>query len=1336
LQVGTRYIPDIIKKLEDEFGRKWIYTSNQKEVIVQKHEEENNVSLYYDKEQTKIKLLFKDAYGKELKNSEIVDAQIGSEYSANLFNRIVGNDGARWQFEQSNPSTMVVKEANNTFTLIYGEIRGTVLIKYSSISGIKISDDIQAKARLGSIYVPNINAIIIDHNNKQWRYSGPTDISTLVNDNEQDNIIVLQYDEDKAKVTVKYIDMYGKQIREDITKDVQIGSEIKIEEKQVITDSNGLVWKLNNINNKTFKVTSDNSTNIAINKYEPLLADILLEFVDETENDIIDSKTIKAQVGSTYNIEIIDRITDVNDRVWIFNKTENTIIKMSEAGYNAKLIYSPLKALVTAMYVDEEGNKVSKEDSIYVQVGDVFIPKVNESIEDIDGKVWSYKGVNVKELVVSEDEQKNIIIYTFKKTLVTLKICFKTIYGSILKEDEIVKAQIGSAYVATPPLYLQDSDGLRWVIPDNNVPKFKVQNDEKKNLYEISYKEFIVNVYQRFENEAGQIIKEQVIEKRQVGDTYVANFEDVIIDESGKQWIYSHKDKDKDSLKIFASRSKADSLKVSEDEKKNIVVLKYKPLLTNVTIKFIDAFGNVINKDLLIKAQIGSEYQAEIIDNIMDQKGNKWTFNEKSNNKLIVKEDEKDNVIILAYEEQKANVTYKYEDEEGIRLKAPTKVLSQIGSIFKPQAENIIEDEQGRKWEFKYSKVESLKVNENEQENIFNLIYGKLTAEVLLKIYDLAEHQIISDIIVRAQIGSEFKPIIEDRLSDNESKLFKFVRCEPNSILVKETITENNDNVMKLIYEAVNTTVQIKYQDIDGNILKEDEILHVQVGTKYTATAIQYIKDRKENQWQLVNDSNGSIRTSENPKENIIKLVYEIAKTEVIVRYKDTEGNIIKDDDHYPEQIGNEFTPEILQTIIDNQGKKWSYFNAEPAKLKVGSINNVINLIYQEAKITVTLKYENEDGKKLRDEERILIQIGSRFKPKVTAKVIYDENEIWRYSKSSPQEITVTDNKEENVIILVYTDNKEFANTEEIITDKAKVVVEETPKAKEVESVTTNQNEKAEVSEQKNVESEADKELLKLERSINLSSSEKETIKKLNYYNDEIIKIVKSNLERFKNKEEYLEGNISNLIEKEKELVASGLKNIIQNDKTGNKLLKIFEHIAASEMQDKLFTSLQQRKTVLMADYFFNRPITDIEQANYICERGKNDKELELIEKKLLNEKETEEYAGIKCTLIYEKILLDNYYKGRTIIKDNYFKDEISKKSVPADLIIMVTNMLPKQAFGLLQRYNNLDKYRINELQAILLLFTTAQKSALETMINDIKDSRLRKDIQKFYKKL
>jgi hypothetical protein len=1333
IQAGEKFIPDVIRKFEDATGKKWIYATKPQEFIVQKHDEENVISLYYDKELTKIKLLFKDAYGKELRKHEETDAQIGSEYNAKLFDKIVDFDGAKWQFEESNPKTMIVKETSNTFTLIYGEVRANILIKQVNLSGdVKIVDDLQIKARLGGLYVPNIREKIIDKNKRQWKFAGNSDISINTSENEQDNIIILNYEEDKAKVIVKYQDMTGKTIKEDITKDVQIGSEIKIEEKPQITDNDGLVWKFNNITNKIFRVSENEEQNITINKYEPFLIEITIKYIDEQKNELINSKIIKAQMGSKYSVEIIDRITDENSRAWIFSETKEKEIIIKEDNDVIELIYTPLKAIVTAMYRDEDENIIAKEDLISVQVGEIFVPQIRENIVDIEGKVWSYRGVNIKELKVSEDEQKNAIVYTFREAMTSARLIYKTLYGATLKEDETIKAQIGSVYIANPPKYLQDSNGFKWLVPEGNISKLKVTNEEKKNILEILYKEYLVNVYQRFENEFGEEIKEQYAEKRQVGDNYIANFDDIIEDKSGKLWVYSNKEKE--TSKIFATKSKAESIKVYEDEQKNVVILKYKPQYVDITVRFTDTFGNIIKKDEIAKAQIGSEYQAEAIESIVDEKGNKWTYNEKSNSKIKVSREGKENIVILSYEEQKALITYKYEDEDGNRLKAPTKVLAQIGSIFSPQVDEIIEDEQGRKWEYKSRMIKELLVKENEQDNIVILIYSKLTAEVILKIRDLTDNQIIDDIIIKAQIGSEYKPVIEERFSDNNSKLFKFVRCEPVSILVKEAILdrEKNENIIKLVYEPVNTTILIKYLDIDGNVLKEDEVLHVQVGTKYTANAIQYIKDRKDNQWQIINDNNNTIRTAENPKDNVIKLIYEIAKTEVIVRYKDTEGNILKEDEHFPEQIGNEFIPETTQTIIDREGKKWSYFSAEPEKLKVGSINNIIDLTYQEAKTSVTIKYQNEEGKKLREEERILVQIGSRFKPKISAKVIYDENEIWRYSKSSPQEITVTDNKDENVIMLIYTDNAERVQKE----DKAPVVQKE-DKPKEPEQQPENISvDKGSEEVKPEIETEMDKDLLRLERSINLSPSEKDVIKQLNYYNDETIKIIRNNLERFKNKEQYEEANIVSLIESEKELIADGLKNIIQNDKTGNKLLKIFEHITASEMDDKLFASLQQRKTVLMADYFLNKPITDIEQANYICERGKNDKEIELIETKLMNEKETEEYAEIKCSLIYEKVLLDNYYKGRTLIKDNYFKDEMSKKSVPSDIIILVTNMLPKQAFNLILKGNSLEKYRINELQAILLLLTSAQKTALETMINQIKDGRQRKDIQKFYKKI
>lgn len=164
-----------------------------------------------------------------------------------------------------------------------------------------------------------------------------------------------------------------------------------------------------------------------------------------------------------------------------------------------------------------------------------------------------------------------------------------------------------------------------------------------------------------------------------------------------------------------------------------------------------------------MEAQIGSIYEAEIIDTIVDNQNVKWVYNPNSKPSIKVGHNEKENVIVLAYEEEKALVTYKYHDEYGNRLRSPKRKLVQIGSSYSPEVENIIEDYQGRVWEYKAKSTNSLEVKEDESLNIIEVIYIPLKVDTVLRFVNLQGKQIVKDVIVKAQLGSEYTPDINEK---------------------------------------------------------------------------------------------------------------------------------------------------------------------------------------------------------------------------------------------------------------------------------------------------------------------------------------------------------------------------------------------------------------------------------------------------------------------------------------------------------------------------------------------------------------------------------------------
>ncbi|MBO5179028.1 MAG: MucBP domain-containing protein [Clostridia bacterium] len=1335
VQVGSKVIPEKISMLEGKDGRVWnIDSNNINEFIANRYEQENIITINYEPKLVDVVVSFKSVSGLVLKNDEHIKLQLGTEYiNYNEYYKVTSDNGERWSVIRTEPARMYVKE-NSRFTLIYGEIQARILVKCVNVEDSKsIIEDVVINTKLGGVFAPNIQQKLIDKTKRKWKYIGDTGMSIIAKENEQENIVILNYEPEKTKVVVEYLNEIGQKVRSDYVKEEQIGSEISIKQLEKLTDDIGLGWKLKTMTATMLKVDEDSDKNKIVCTYEKLIAKVVVRYADKNGNEIIKARSEMIQVGKEYTAEIIDKVTDFNNKVWLYSQEENTSIKINEESNEIVLHYVPYKVKVTQKYVDLENNAINDENVMMIQVGSVFIASKIEEVKGKDGKAWIYNRINNERIDVSENVEKNIVTHVFDKKMVKAIVVYENVEGNSLKKDDEFSLQVGSNFKIEPVRNLKDKDGLGWILGENNL-EVNIAEHMEDNIFKVIYDKHMVNVYDRFITKEEKEIIAPKITSLQVGTKYIATVEEQIIDQAGAHWVQSAKS----DIKIFASSYKVEPIIVSEDEQENNVYIKYKPELIDVVIKYQNTLGEIIKKEDIIQAQIGCEYTAEALDRIVGNAGNKWMYNTNSKNTILVSEDKNENVILLSYEEQKASVTFRYQDEYGTRLKKPNRKLVQIGTTYIPQFENVIEDEQNRVWEYKERDVEKLEVKDAEQDNVITLIYIPLKVDVTLKIMDKQGNKICEDILMKAQLGSEFKPSINEKIADDNSKMYKFVSTSPESILVRETPigSTENLNVINLTYTEVYSNVTVKYQDFEGNTLRNDETIQLQVGEEYSAKPIQFIKDRKENQWELVNNKVETIRVMENPKDNVIKFVYEVAKANILVRYRNVDGEKIKDDEEYTEQVGNEFIPKTEKFVNSADNRKWSFFSADPIKIKVGSINNIITLTYQEAKANVVVKYEDDTGRKIKENDRVLAQIGSRFKPKATLKVIYEDNEIWRLDHFAPNEIIVSETSEENVITQVFTNRKISAtNIEEsnFITKNKDAHIQNS-----INNVDDAENSSQTEAIEETPSIFTDEHLLKLEKLIALSEEEKYTVQELNSYNTKIVELLHQSVNVYLNGNEFDFKEINTFIQKEKDLIESKFSDLISNDKAGSKLLKVFEHITASENDDAIFGALQQRKAILITDYFMNKPLSISEHAMYICERGKTDKEYELIEQKIINvknkAKELEELVETKSRIMYEKIMLDNYYKARTLPKDNYFKDNTSKLSLQPEIVNFVNNLLVKQTFTLLQKSQSLTVMQQNELEALISLLAKEQLETLEKQLEKIIDGKQKKNAQKVLK--
>ena len=1350
LQAGTAYTNSPIEKMTDKDGKKWILDRNKVPTItVKKYEEENIVSIYYDKVTAKVRLTFFDAYNNELRDPQEVDSQIGGQLETELFDKITDYHGNRWMMATSEPKNLTVRESGNQIKLIYDELKAKVLVRHLNVNTQKpFIEDIVTTVKLGGIFVPNIRQIVLDKNKWQYKYIGEENISIVTKENEQENIIILTYDEDRSKIVLKYRNEKDEKIREDAVREVQIGKEIKVDPILKFNDNIGLGWEY---------VSSDTSTkvvmpeeNIIINHYKPLMAPVINQYLNEEGQDIIAQKEEMLQVGKKYVTETAEKVTDVKGAVWKFMEVSDAEIVAKDEKNIITHQYTKLLSEVTVKYLDEDNQIIDEPIKAKIQVGTLFEAKIENNYTDTEDKAWIFESIDRPNITVQEETDKNIINIHYKKELAQVHLNYFNMNLGSIRNTLIVNAQVGSNFTPSPEKEIIDAESFGWALREDLLPSIKVNRSITENVLNLSYDLLLVDVTVNFKEDKNEDVIKPNITKHQVGTTFMPEIQDYIEDEEGKEWVHSLKLESK----FFSTNRKVEPIKVVRDESKNVINLHYKPSLNRVVVRYVDPLGADIKPSDELQAQIGSNYTPKIVEKIVGTGNKKWMYNPNSKSTIKISREADQNVINLAYEAEKAPVIYTYKTEEGVELKEPKKVLVQIGILHNTSPENVIEDEEGRVWEYKSKSLDELKVEEDEKKNIVDVVYAPMKVATIIRFVTLNGMQILPDRTEQAQIGSVYKPLIDEHISNEESKLFKFVKCEPESQKIQEVPLNAKMplNVFTLTYEALFSKARIMFKDVDGNILRDDEVQDLQVGTVFAPQPVQYITDRQGIQWELINKDEKiePFSVKEDERENVVTMVYEVAKAEVSVRFKDMDGNAIKEANIFHLKVGSEFIPEIEHELVDAEGKKWTYSYVEPVKLTVGSINNIINVMYQEKKVMTIIKVQTTEGRGLKSDIRTKQQVGLRYRPAPESKVLYDsENMLWRYAYNDPSEIIISENTEENVIIQYYTNDDrkeastnhgEFAYTAEMekFVDKdiaAQVEKEEQEKREREEAERRKAEELASSGTLVNF---TDQYLQQLERSIKLTNKEKGAINTLNDYNTRIVQLLHEAQEYAGNIDSFgLKEKLNDIMSKEKELVQTGLSEIIEEDRTGNKILKIFEAITSSEMNDRDFVLLQQRKSIVFADYFVNKNITDIEQANYIVDKGKTQSGIECIDAKIAAAKAKDpELIRIKVILTYEDAMLDNYYRARSVVKDDYFKNEESKEKLPTEVRVIVTNSLPNQATRLFGKCLSLTVMQRNELDAIMKLLAPQQLTTVSNGIAKIADGKTRKAALKMYKEM
>ena len=482
------------------------------------------------------------------------------------------------------------------------------------------------------------------------------------------------------------------------------------------------------------------------------------------------------------------------------------------------------------------------------------------------------------------------------------------------------------------------------------------------------------------------------------------------------------------------------------------VTYVYEEVKGNVLVKYVDEKGTPLAGTASlpgdttetvtadgVKAVTEAELGTSYADKVAEKKATKITTADGKVYELVAENNglyntsepetgtvtEADKVVTFVYKEKKSAVNVKYVDKDGqpiagtatmpndstekvtvdglkpvtdasvnsdytVTDKKASKITTADGKVYRLIAE--------RDGLLDGSKPASGKVEENEITVTYQyeLVKGDVTVTYKdTKGNKIPGYETPKTVESQSPTGKEYTTVTEalkpTKITTTDGKVYNLVptRTEGNE---KGKVTEEPQNVT-YVYELAKGNVTVTYKDTEGNTIEgyetpKDAEKDAPTGKDFN-TATDALKPSKITTpsgkvYNLVperteGDESGKVK--ETPQN--VTYVYELAKGDVTVTYKDTEGNKIEGyetpkDAEKDAPTGKDFNTatEALKPskITTPSGKVYNLVPTRTEGSETGKVTEApqnVTYVYELAKGDVTVKYETETGETIKPDNNL-----------------------------------------------------------------------------------------------------------------------------------------------------------------------------------------------------------------------------------------------------------------------------------------------------------------------------------------------------------------------------
>lgn len=435
-------------------------------------------------------------------------------------------------------------------------------------------------------------------------------------------------------------------------------------------------------------------------------------------------------------------------------------------------------------------------------------------------------------------------------------------------------------------------------------------------------------------------------------------------------------------------------------------------------IQYVDENGKAIINPTMKEMINSREYSLDEFEYIIDGDGNTWKCRESYKNGSIDLENLIDGTLTLTYGIVKPILKLICDTIYGEKLKEEL-VMTFANEVYVAKDLPNLRDENGLLWKAQDNIESSIYVEEGKINELI-ITYEEAKQKIYIQYEDEENEKIGEDKVILEQVGKNFRVPLENHYEDSNGCWWKMKEYSRLSFIVSEN---EEYNKVAISYIPDYTEVMIIYQDLRGEEIRNKETMKIQIGKKVDDVLKRTIKDRRGNIWNIVMDSYQSFVVKKDSNNEII-YKYDIAKSEVEIRYCNLSGELIKSTEKVYRQIGSGVVPSPELFMYDEERRKWRLQKIEPALLKVEEKDNVITYWYQKANAEINLLFVDIEGNEIQSSKKDKAQIGTSYVPSALEKVIYQSEQVWKLVNVEPKEIIVKEDSQENEVRFVYEKDK------------------------------------------------------------------------------------------------------------------------------------------------------------------------------------------------------------------------------------------------------------------------------------------------------------------------